>query len=114
VNSLRRQGRRRGTHTRGGVSRRSGVAPGRRWTHATRPVCPLAVRQLQSRFSQKLHMFQPTGQQNSPCLRFRRSGAISRVVAVGFEPTEACTSHAFEVCDAVSQGMHTCAELRRS
>ena len=24
-------------------------------------------------------------------------------VAVGFEPTEACTSHAFEICDPVSQ-----------
>jgi len=27
-------------------------------------------------------------------------------VAVGFEPTEACTSHAFEVCRCVSSGGH--------
>jgi hypothetical protein len=32
----------------------------------------------------------------APALRSRRSGAVFRAVTVGFESTEACTSHAFE------------------
>ena len=33
----------------------------------------------------------------APALHFHNSGAVFKVVTV-VEPTEACTSHAFEVC----------------
>jgi len=50
----------------------------------------------------------------APALRPRRSGAVIRAVTVGFEPTEACTSHAFEVREGRSHASHTYAELLRS
>jgi len=40
----------------------------------------------------------PPNNKRAPDPRFRRSGARSTAVMVGFEPTVACTTHAFEAC----------------
>ena len=77
------------------------------WIWLDHPPRPVTVRQLQTLLLGAED--QAETRRQTPGFPESRSPAFALfrlAVAVGFEPTEACTSHAFEVCRYVSGGDH--------